>query len=133
MIDLMLKGSSQQLLASEFNIFTHFIFRADKNAVCPRNRLAKAWDAQAAFFARLRALSFDDLWIDNHEFLRFVLPSTDIDHGYAPAESALRRREANSLRRVHGFPHVGNRFPEFGRIEIIHRPRHLLEHGSRVL
>src|SRR5690242_5382904 len=129
----MLKGTSEQLLAAEFDFFTLFVFGADENVICTRDRFAKPGDTKAALFTSLLTLSLNDLGIDDHELLGFVLASADVDHGYALAVSDLRSRETNAFRRVHGFPHVGHQLSEFLSIEISYRLGHFLEHGSAIL
>src|SRR5258708_1571486 len=72
-IDFMRERPRQQFLAGSLERFALNILRAHANRLGARHLFPKTWNAEAAFFAGLRAFAMNNLGIEQNDFLFRVL------------------------------------------------------------
>src|SRR5208282_220928 len=83
MVDLMLEGAGQQLLAIHLEPLALLVLRAHADLCGAHYLLANIRKAQAALLFVLLAFAHDDLRIDEHKFLFGVLAHAEVDDGDA--------------------------------------------------
>src|SRR5271165_4658032 len=132
MINLVLHGARQQLLAFVLDDVPLFVVSPDANFVCTLDLFPETGNAQATFFADLRAFFTDDLRIDENELPGLVLSLRSIDNCQTSAKTNLRGGEAESLGCVHRVPHVGDQSEQLRRIELRNWFGDLFEDGVAI-
>src|SRR6516225_5426417 len=105
-IDFVLEGSRQQPFTLGFKPIAVYVLSADLYLTRTSYVLAKFRDAEAAFGFALLPFLVDDLRVCDHQLLCRILFKADIDNGQPRRNPDLRRRQANTMRRVHGFEHI---------------------------
>lgn len=124
MIGFVHQRAGEQFLAGGLEVLAIYVLRADGHPHWPRNFLAKIRNTEAALAAALLAFRLDDLRIYKHQFRMRILFEADVNHCNPPRNGDLRRRQPDTMSRVHGFEHVldqlsqmviesGNRFSRF--------------------
>ena len=86
------KRAREQVLSCHFERLAGGILSAHRHFFGAVDLFTKRRDAQAAFFARLRAFLFDDFRIDEDDLLGGVFATGDVNHGDPLGNTDLRGR-----------------------------------------
>src|SRR5258708_1056619 len=130
-VDLMAKGSRQQVFAANFELFTFRILRFDGHKLRAPPEPSNSGNRKASLFFANFTFGVNNFRIRQHDLGFGVFSSSDVNHGEPQALSDLRSGQSHALRRVHRGKHVLGQLLQFG-VEFPYRRSRLFQVRSAI-